>query len=74
MIPGPHKVGRQHNFSIVTCMAVLYGTPPLLDEVIRYQKTIGVDHVHMIAEPSILASGALDYQFVKESLANGFAS
>lgn len=74
MIPGPHRDGRQHNFSIVTCMAVLYGTPPLLDEVIRYQKTIGVDHVHMIAEPSILASGALDYQFVKESLANGFAS
>ena len=55
-------------------MAVLYGTPPLLDEAIRYQETIGVDHVHMVAEPSILTSGVLDYPFVKKSLANGFAS
>ena len=74
VIPAPHRPGRQRNYSIVTCMAVLYGTPPLLDEAIRYQETIGVDHVHMVAEPSILASGVLDYPFVKKSLANGFAS
>ena len=34
-------------------------TPPLLDEAIHYQETIGVDHVHMVAEPSIL--GIYDY-------------
>lgn len=61
VIPALHKPGRQHSYSIVTCMAVLYGTPPLLDEVIRYQETIGVDHLHMIAEPSTLTSGVLDY-------------
>ena len=63
VISAPHKPGRQHSYSIVTCMAVLYGTPPraLLDEVIRYQETIGVDHVHMVAELSMLTSGVLDY-------------
>lgn len=74
VIPAPHKPGRQHSYSIDTCTAVLYGTPPLLDEVIRYQETIGIDHVHMIAEPSVLISGLLNYPFVKKSLANGFAS
>eukprot|EP00731_Ephydatia_muelleri_P039273 Em1323g1a len=43
---------------IAACLAVAYGRPPFLDNWLRYQKSIGVTHVHVIAEPSFVSEGA----------------
>ena len=56
--------------TIVSCIAVQYGQPPFLGEWVRYQKTIGVSHIQMIAEPSI--SGALKDPSVKKAIDEGF--
>ena len=58
--------------TIVSCIAVQYGQPPFLAEWVRYQKTIGVSHIQMIAEPSIQDSGALKDPSVKKAIEEGF--
>lgn len=62
----PHK--------IAACLAVAYGRPPFLDNWLRYQKSIGVSHVHVIAEPSFVSEGGLRETFVADSVRNGFVS
>ena len=74
VFPAPHVKGKNSRFSIVACIAVQYGIPPFLEEAIHYHHTIGVDHVHIVAEPSIYDGGALELPFVKESLESGFVS
>ena len=58
--------------TIVSCLAVQYGQPPFLGEWVRYQKTIGISHIQMIAEPSINDSGALKDPSVKKAIDEGF--
>ena len=58
--------------TIVSCIAVQYGQPPFLGEWVRYQKTIGISHIQMIAEPSINDSGALKDPSVKKAIDEGF--
>ena len=58
--------------TIVSCLAVQYGQPPFLGEWVRYQKTIGISHIQMIAEPSIQDSGALNDPSVKKAIDEGF--
>lgn len=56
--------------SLVVC-ATMYGHPTRFDEWLRYQKTIGVDMVHVSAQVSFFVSMEL-YPFLTESLKNGF--
>ena len=58
--------------TIVSCIATQYNQPPFLSEWVRYQKTIGVNHIQMIAEPSIHTSGALKDPWVKKAIDEGF--
>ena len=72
-IPGP-AVPRPSpdKPTIVSCIATQYGQPPFLGEWVRYQKTIGISHIQMIAEPSIHDSGALKDPSVKKAIDEGF--
>ena len=72
-IPDPPVSSESHP-TIVSCIAVQYGQPPFLAEWVRYQRSIGVSHIQMIAEPSILQSGALNHSSVKKALEEGFLS
>lgn len=54
--------------SIVVC-ATLYGHPPRFDEWLKYQKTLGVDMVHLSVETSFYHE---IYPSLKEFLDSGF--
>jgi hypothetical protein len=56
--------------SVVVC-ATMYGHPLRFEEWLRYQKTIGVDRIHLSVQVSFV-SGIERYPFLIESLANGF--
>lgn len=56
--------------SVIVCVT-MYGHPVRFDEWLRYQKTIGVDKVHISAQMSFFVRME-DYPFLIESLANGF--
>ena len=72
-IPAPPvQSSSADNLTIVSCIAVQHDQPPFLAEWVRYQKTIGVSHIQMIAEPSILQSGALNHSSVIKALEEGF--
>ena len=73
----PYYVPTQRNTKnkTVVCMAVLTNTPPYLREFLRYYKHLGVDHVYMVADDSIVQTGALETDgFVQEALREGFIS
>ena len=77
MIPAPHHPPpnpQKYNFSVVTCVAVLYGSPKFLIDWLRYQRTIGIDHVHMIAEDSFQAAGGLKHPYLKQAIEEGYVS
>ncbi|CAI8007357.1 hypothetical protein GBAR_LOCUS5162 [Geodia barretti] len=70
-IPTPRNTKNK----TVVCMAVLYNTPPYLIEFLRYYKHLGVDHVYMVADDSIVQTAALETDgFVQEALREGFVS
>lgn len=56
--------------SILVC-ATMYGHPVRFEDWLRYQKTIGVDRVHLSVQVSFVA-GIERYPFLIESLANEF--
>lgn len=56
--------------SVVVC-ATMYGHPARFDEWLRYQKTIGINMVHVSAQVSFMVSME-QYPFLAESLMNGF--
>eukprot|EP00731_Ephydatia_muelleri_P037588 Em0514g4a len=60
--------------TIVSCLAPGHGNPRLLPHWIRYERTIGVSHVHVIADQSFVESGALNTSVVKRALETGFLS
>ena len=66
--------------SLVTCIAtVRYGAvspseDDMLYQWLRYQKTIGVDHVHMIAEDTFVTKGDMDHPIVENALKENFLS
>ena len=69
------KLGQNsYPYKIATCIAVVYGHPPFLDDWLRYQKTIGVDHVHMITEDTFVQHGGLQQQYVNDTIKEGFLS
>ncbi len=65
--------GRRYNMTIVTC-AKIFNHPPWLKEWLTYQRTLGVDHVHLDAEDSFQKSGMMTQQFLMDMMAEGFVS
>ena len=57
--------------SVMACTTV-FDTPPHFGAWIRYQKTLGVDMVHINAQESFLNSNSSKDAFFLESLRNGF--
>ena len=59
------------NNSVFVC-ATLYDHPGRLHDWLRYQKTLGVDLVHLNVDISFSENAAKIYPFLNESLHNGF--
>lgn len=57
--------------STVVC-TTLYGLPKWFDEWLKYQKTIGVDMVHLNVHSSFYEKAEQTYPFFKQSLHTGF--
>ena len=73
-IPAPHVPPRNNKTVTVMACALIYGTPPVLDNWLRYQKTIGIDHVYLIAEKSFGDAGNLERSPLKEMIRGGYVS
>ena len=76
-ISAPYKPptdGRKHNFKIAVCLAVVFAKPPWLSEWLQYQKTIGIDHIHMIADDSFVKAGGFRNKYLKQAIREGFLS
>lgn len=58
--------------SIVACTTA-YNHPERLHDWLKYQKTLGIDLVHINADVSFEENATNIYPFLKESLDNGFA-
>ncbi len=65
---------NEHDSQSSTVMActTIFGTPPHFGAWIRYQKTLGVDMVHINAHESFLSSSSVNNSDFLESLQNGF--
>lgn len=59
---------------IVVCAAMLPHFTPFVEDWIRYQKTIGVDHVHMTLESVFLKNGKFDEDFLQASVEDSYLS
>lgn len=78
MIPAPRITpssieGRRYNMTIVAC-AKIYGHPPWLEKWLTYQRTLGVDHVHLDAEDSFSRGGEMNHPFITKMIEEGFLS
>ena len=58
-------------YKVAACIGVVYGIPHYLKDWLKYQRTIGIGHVHMIAEDSF---ADLQQSFIKEAQEDGFLS
>jgi hypothetical protein len=65
---------NEHDSRSSTVMActTVFGTPPHFGAWIRYQKTLGMDMVHVNAHESFLSSSSFNDSDFLESLQNGF--
>ena len=70
----PEKVSHKfnHRSSIVVCTTV-YGKPPWLREWLVYQKTIGVDFIHIYAQESFISEGGANNSVLQSYLKSGYA-
>ena len=66
--------------TVVTCIATvrLGEISPSDDGVLynwlRYQKTIGVDHVHMIAEDTFISAGGMENSYIQDAVKENYLS
>jgi len=76
LIPAPRVPPRRgQNFTVATCLAVLFGPHPhFISEWLRYQRTIGIDHIHIIAEDSFKNGGGFKNPYLKQGMDEGFVS
>ena len=73
-IPAPRVPPSVGKTSTVMACAVVYGTPPIFDHWLRYQRTIGIDHIYLIAEDSFRDAGYLEKSPLKEMMRSGYLS
>ena len=80
MIPAPRiQPSGEHNLSVLTCTKAHNRGVSWLPEFIRYQKTLGVDHVHLaIIDTFIQDGGFRDYllsdEFTRTAIQEGYLS
>ena len=67
----PNEGDSQSSTTVMVCTTV-FDTPPHFGAWIRYQKTLGVDMVHINAHESFLSSSSFNDSFFLESVQNGF--
>lgn len=60
--------------SIVVCAAMLPFYTPFVDEWVRYQKTIGVDHVHLTLGSKFLNQGGFEHEFLQTAVEDSYLS
>ena len=66
--------------TVVVCLATVHVgaiTPSedgMLHNWIRYQKTIGVDHVHMIADDTFVIAGGMDNAYIQDAVKENYLS
>ena len=78
LMPAPRidprsKEGKKYNLTVVAC-AKVFSNPPWLEEWLTYQRTLGVDHVHLDAEDSFERNGFMTKPFVTKLMEEGFLS
>ena len=67
----PNKSNSQSSTTIMACTTI-FDTPPHFGAWIRYQKTLGMDMVHVNAHESFLSSSSFNDSDFLESLQSGF--
>ena len=70
----PPTDGRKYSFKIAVCLAVVFAKPPWLNEWLRYQKVIGIDHIHMIADDTFEKDGGFRNKYLNQAIQEGFLS
>ena len=71
---------RHSTATVVVCLANVFMSkdPPtkygMIYNWLRYQKTIGVDHVHMIVEDSFVRAGGFHEAYSQQAIREGFLS
>ena len=71
LIPGPKvKPKAPYDFTVVTCTKVYNKGAPWIPEFIRYQETIGVDHVHISILDSFIKDGGIQELMYKDRYVN----
>ena len=60
--------------NVVVCSAMLPYYTPFVEDWLRYQKTIGVDHVHLTLESIFLNQGKFDEEFLQTSVEDSYLS
>ena len=74
-VPTPKQAHNKDDVKIVTCMATVRDFPPYFNEFIRYQKYLGVDHIYVVGEDSIIRNGILQSdEFVLKAVHEGYIS
>lgn len=80
-IPSPHippPNSSEYNFTVLVCTKVYNTGAPWLKEFIRYQKTLGVDHVHVNVKSAFTKEGGyktlLEDEFSRRALEEGFVT
>lgn len=59
---------------IVVCAAMLPYYTPFVEDWVRYQKTIGVAHVHLTLGSKFLNRGGFEHKFLQTSVEDGYLS
>ena len=80
MIPAPRvQPTGKYDFTVATCTKAFNKQVAYLPEFVRYQKTIGVDHVHLSVLDEFIVDGSLRDMvmkdtFLREAIFSGFLS
>ena len=75
MIPAPRRppADQGKSFTILTCTKT-FDRPPWIIEWLRYQKALGIDHVHMAADDSFVRAGGMMSRYIKQLISEGYLS
>ena len=80
IVPRSRKDLKHSHPSVMACLSTVRNgqVPPSEDGVLyhwlHYQKAIGVDHVHMIAEDTFVTTGGFDHPIIRDALKEKFLS
>ena len=72
-VPPTSEQGKKYNMSIVAC-AKIFNRPPWMKEWLQYQKTIGIDHVHLDAEDTFVKNGETRQPHITDAVNEGYLS